>query len=317
MTDTPTPPTVPPSAPRIAAAAVMVREDSQLLVVRYPDDGPFAGRWGLPLVTVPDQLTAEAALESLLRDGLHVEPGPAEFVDTVYLAGDDGSRYIVNAFTCVDWRGEPRFETATFVDAGWIQPAAPGGLELVPEVASWLAEQFGATGGGELDSSAIDALLTQARADLLAVLDAIPSQLRSEPLGESSVDDRPAWTPLDVLAHVAEVEGYYTAEARRVLHEPGRIWRPFNDDQWGDIRRLRPTDAAAEVRDRAAFVRAETRAWLGSLTSAQLAAYGNHAERGVVQIGDHIAKVARHDREHLGTLERMAEAAKLLRTGGP
>ncbi len=309
-------PPAPPPGPRLAAAAVMLREDAKLLVVRFDEDGPFAGRWGLPLVAVPDELTAEAALESLLRDGLHVEPGPAEFADTVYLNGGDGSRFIVNAFTCVDWVGEPRFDAGTFVDAGWIQPAAPAGVELVPEIASWLAGQFGANGGGVLDASALDSLLAEARADLLAVLDGIPSQLRNEQLGESPADGSAPWTPLDELAHVAEVEGYYTAESRRLLHEPGRTWRPFNDDQWGDIRRLRPPDDDAEVRHRADFVRSETRAWLNSLTPEQLAAYGNHAERGVVQVGSRLAKVAEHDREHLETLKRMAEAAKLMHTGG-
>lgn len=312
MTSTPPPP---PAPPRLAAAAVMLREDSQLLVVRYADEGPFAGRWGLPLVAVPDELTAEDALASLLRDGLHVEPGPAEFADTIYLSGTDGSRFIVNAFTCVDWRGEPRFEPGTFVDAGWIQPAAPSGVELVPDIASWLAGQFGASGGGDLEASALDSMLAEARGELLAVLDGIAAPLRDQPLGEPPADGSPPWTPLDVLAHVAEVEGYYTAEARRLLHEPGRTWRPFNADQWGDIRRLRPDDDEREVRNRAEFVRSETRAWLSSLSPVQLAAYGNHAERGVVQVGDRIAKVARHDREHLETLRRMAEAAKL-QTGG-
>lgn len=312
MTSTSPPP---PTGPRLAAAAVMLREDSQLLVVRYADGGPFDGRWGLPLVAVPDELTAEDALASLLRDGLHVEPGPAEFADTIYLSGVDGSRFIVNAFTCVDWRGEPRFEAGTFVDAGWIRPAAPSGVELVPDIASWLAGQFGASGGGDLDASALDSMLAEARGDLLAVFDGIATPLRDQPLGEPSADGSPPWTPLDVLAHVAEVEGYYTAEARRLLHEPGRTWRPFNADQWGDLRRLRPDDDEREVRNRAEFVRSETRAWLSSLSPEQLAAYGNHAERGVVQVGDRIAKVARHDREHLETLQRMAESARLLRGG--
>ena len=77
----------PSAAPRLAAAAVMVREDGQLLLVRYAEDGALAGRWGLPVTAVPDELTAEEALSSLLRDGLHVEPGPSEFVDTIYLEG--------------------------------------------------------------------------------------------------------------------------------------------------------------------------------------------------------------------------------------
>jgi hypothetical protein len=87
------------------------------------------------------------------------------------------------------------------------------------------------------------------------------------------------------------------------------MWRMFNDDQWNETHRLRPPEDEATLRARLADVRSATLAWLRTLDNDRLAAYGNHPERGVVQVGDRIAKVAGHDREHAEQLRRMAAQA--------
>src|SRR5690606_25193699 len=119
------------------------------------------------------------------------------------------------------------------------------------------------------------------------------------------------WAALDVLAHSVDVEAYYRNESRRCVEQPGRTWRMFNDDVWKDMYFLRPRDDEATVRERMEAVRSETRTWLQYQPAETLNAYANHPERGVVQIGDRLTKIASHDREHTGQLREMAQAAAL------
>ena len=91
-----------------------------------------------------------------------------------------------------------------------------------------------------------------------------------------------------------------------------------NDAQWFDIHRTRPREQETALLDRADTIRAATRAWIATLTAADLLAYGNHPERGVVQLDNRIDQIARHDREHAAQLRAMADAARVAdaTTGG-
>lgn len=296
----------PHDAPTLASAALLLREDDHALVVRHRDsDARFPGLWSLPLRIVEDHEVAEDAITTVLRDVLHVQPGPFEFSDTFYLEGADAKRLIVNVFTCVAWEGEPRYSADEYEDAAWVAPANPGSLDLVPELRAWFAEAFGAADGeGSLAPDALSARLSDARMELLAAYETIPRGARTHPLEGD-------WSPLDVLAHAAEVEAYYFEESRRLLEQPGHTWRPFNDAQWFDIHRTRPREQETALLDRADTIRAATRAWLATLSAADLAAYGNHPRRGVVQLDDRIDKIAEHDREHAAQLRAMADAARV------
>lgn len=299
---------MPPEAPQLASLALMVRGDSKSLFVRHAA-GPFAGTWTLPFAGVADVETAEDALERLLRDYLHVQPGPYEFLDTIYLTASTGERFIANAFTCIDWQGDVQFPAALFDDALWAAPADMAGMSLLPELREWLDSIF----QGDASEPALAAYtgedivaqLTDARGELIAAFDAIPRRLREEPLTEEG------WSALDVLAHAIDVEAYYRNEARRCIEEPGRSWRMFNDDEWKDVHALRQRDDEATLRERMEAARAETRSWVQYLPPDHLNAYANHPERGVVQIGDRLAKIASHDREHASQLREMAQAAAL------
>lgn len=294
--------------PQLASLALMVRGDSKSLFVRHAA-GPFAGLWSLPFVGVADVETAEAALERLLRDYLHVEPGPYEFLDTVYLTASTNERFIANAFTCVDWQGEVQFPASLFDDALWAASADIGGLNLMPELREWLTTVFQGDSSepalAAYTNEEILAQLVEARGEFLAAYDAIPRHLRTEALNEDG------WAPLDVLAHAIDVEAYYRNEVRRCVDEPGRTWRQFNDDVWKDLYFLRPRDDEATLRERMDIVRTETRTWIQYQPPETLNSYANHPERGVVQIGDRLAKIAAHDRDHAGQLREMAVAATL------
>ena len=111
-----------------------------------------------------------------------------------------------------------------------------------------------------------------------------------EPWRDVSLDG--AWAPVDLLAHCATVEAYYASEARELLETPGHTWRPFNPAQGAAERagRARPASDRAEL-ERLDALRAETLAWLETLGQGELDAYGDHADRGAVRVGDRIARI--------------------------
>lgn len=294
----------PPAGPLLASAAVMRREDGRVLLLQHLDNGsPFAGRWSLPIAGVGDDETAEEALGRVLREHVHVEPGPFDFEDTLYVTGDGGVRFIVNAFLCRAWRGEPRFSAEHYADAVWAHPATPSvASDLLPEVGEWLARTL----GEPEHAQTVDALrirLDETRGALLAAFESVPEGARDQPAAAG-------WSPIDLLAHVADVESYYLAETYRLLSVPGHTWRGFNDAQWFDLYRTRPVDDLATVRDRLEVGRERTRSWLARLTDEQLGQYGNHHERGAVRISDRIEKIARHEHEHAEQLLAIADAAR-------
>ena len=296
--------------PLITSAALLVREDGRVLLVRHGVvdghfGGAFAGLWSLPMLAVAPQEVAEDALERVLSERLHVQPGTSEFADTLYITGADGARYVVNVFTCVRWQGEPRFSEREYQDAAWVDPAAPGPLELPAEVRRYLGAAFGGEAAAA-DPQALASLLEEARVELIAAYEAIPAELRALPL-------EGVWSPLDVLAHSASAEAFYVAESRRLLEVPGHVWRFFNPGQWEDDHRSRPPEPEQAVRTRLAHVREQTLAWLRTLDGELLAAYGNHPQRGLVTVADRLEKTARHDREHAGQLRSMLRAARVQR----
>jgi len=293
--------------PEIATAALLVREDGTVLLVQHHESHlEFGGRWSLPMHVVGDEEVAEDALERLLREVLHVEPGPYEFAETLYLSGESGGRYIVNVFTCVEWGGEPRYTGRSFADGAWARPGAAGAIDLDPDVRAWLFDAFSEDAAAQAepeDQSAIVSQLTDARGEMLAAFDSIPSQWHDNALDGS-------WSPMDVLAQAAAVEAYTLDEAQRLL-VPGHTWRDFNDDQWKADYRVRPPETTAEIRARLDEARANTRAWLDQATPEQLATFGNHLERGVVTVGNRLEDIARREREHVARLRRMREAAQI------
>lgn len=296
--------------PSLLAIAMLVREDGKALFVQHAG-GPFAGRWSPPLIGVAERESAEDALDRLVRQYLHLTPGAAEFLDTLYVEAGAGERFIANAFTCTGWQGTARFPAEIFQDAIWTAAAEAQALELLPEVAAWLSSMaIGADGAPEVmrdfDAEELLTRLADARGDLIAAFEAIPRVARP------TVRDEDGWSALDVLAHVAEVEAYYLAELRRCVEAKGRTWRAFNAEQWLDMHRLRPAEDEASIRERVERVRSETRSWLKWQPPAALEEYLNHPEHVVVQAGNRIEKIAAHDREHTGQLRQIAQAAAVL-----
>ncbi|MGE3855385.1 MAG: NUDIX domain-containing protein [Dehalococcoidia bacterium] len=289
--------------PRLATGGILVRADGHMLLTKHAL-GPFTGHWSMPLVGVADDETAEDALARLMRLMLGVEPGPFEFLDTLYLEGDEGERFILNAFTCVDWTGEPKLRGGLYSEAVWAPPAEAGAVDLLPEVRDWIAASMAEAGSlatPAFDAATLERELSEARGGILAAFDAVPAARRHDDLDGG-------WSALDVLSHVADVEAYYLGEARRCLAEPGRVFRRFNDKQWSDTAHLRPREDEASVRARVQAVRAATVAWLRE-AGTLLDAYLEHETRGLGQVGERLQGIASHDRTHIEQLQKMSGRA--------
>ena len=318
----------------IVAAVALRRTDGRVLLVRHADashPGAAEGHWTLPAEPVADDEVVETALARLLEDRLHLASDHVEFSESVGLPGA-----IANVFACAEWTGDPAYSADDYADAAWAAPHAPGAVDLDEGVRTYLAGAFPAPAPApqpavpavsmphsgepknlirrEATAPAAPAVWSMTPDDLLAELEEARAALTTayERFDEAWLDVTldGEWAPVDLLAHCATVEAYYAAESRRLAEEPGHTWRGFNPDQAEAERAglARPGDRA--VRARLQAIRADTLAWIETLDANALAAYGNHAERGAVRIGERIEKIARHDREHTEQLAAMLAATE-------
>lgn len=104
--------------------AAIVASEGRLMLVRPRPDAP----WELPGgPLLPEHDDAEAGMDAhLARFGVTAPAIDEDFVDTLYLPGDDG--YVVyNLYAASEWRGEPSVPPG--VGLGWFAPAE---LEAIP-----------------------------------------------------------------------------------------------------------------------------------------------------------------------------------------
>ncbi|MYB41242.1 MAG: NUDIX domain-containing protein [Chloroflexi bacterium] len=287
----------------LVASAALRRSDGRVLLVRHArEERSGAGsRWTLPSEPVADDETAEQALARLLADRLRLSPDRREFNDSLALPAA-----IANVFICSSWSGDPQYAPADFLDAAWAPPGTAPGIDLVEGVREWLR-------GLPADASALpkSADSEGLTVELITARDALRAAYLAldEPWRDVSLDGE--WAPVDLLTHCATVEAYYASEARELLKTPGHTWRPFNPAQGEAERagRSRPANDRAEL-ERLDALRAETLTWLETLDQDALDAYGDHADRGAVRVGDRIARIAAHDRAHTQQLEKMLAASQ-------
>lgn len=282
----------------VVSAGVRVRrDDGQVLLVRH-HDGVAAGRWSVPFARVDDSEVAEAAATRLLRDVLHLDPGQLEFAHTLTLPGTDAD-VVVNVFDALGWAGEPRYSGRVFDDAGWVDPVSVVGVDIVPEVAAWLA------GNAPVDDPHDDLVraLLEAREVLLRDFDAIPADRRERELDAGRA-------PVDVLLSAVVFEAYVMDEVIRLIQTPGHIWREFNDAQAEVERHSRPRPSASEVRDRAVRTHSASVQMLDALMPEDLVKYGAHPTQGVIAARECIDEIAANDRRRAFDLRAMLDIVR-------
>lgn len=279
----------------IGSMALLVRDDQKVLLVKH-EKGPFAEEWTMPLVLVPDSLTAEESLELLLEENLSITPGPYDFYDTIYMTGRENQHVVVNIFTCIDWVGEPKIVSDVYVDAGWSSPnAIPDGIVLNNSVQRWLSEaRVGATDqqAGLLSKDDISAQLIESRGNLLAAFDRIPPKHRLDsPILEKM-------SALEILTLAVEFEDYLICAAMRMITEDDFRWEPFSFQQWRRTRELwvdaESRSIESSVRSLLSKVAISTDSWINAQDEQGLNSWGTDASNLPISVFDQLMKVIRN-----------------------
>ncbi len=218
----------------IASIALIVRSDGKILLVEHKM-GPFDGEWTLPVLQVPAHLTAEETLEAIFSETLSVDVTQYEFFDTLYLNDKTGDRLVGNIFTCNDWSGEIQFDKARYSDAGWVTPGdEPREIQLNESIRAWI-------NGAIMDSCedmgtrahSVDSMLREMATSRSALLDAfndLPVHVRYESESAENL------SPVQKLICLADQEYYLLSQFTKLLSGSEAIWRPFNENQWRDMR---------------------------------------------------------------------------------
>jgi|TARA_B100000029_G_scaffold240570_2_gene237733 ADP-ribose pyrophosphatase YjhB (NUDIX family) len=218
----------------IASIALIVRSDGKILLVEHKM-GPFDGEWTLPVLQVPAHLTAEETLEAIFSETLSVDVTQYEFFDTLYLNDKTGDRLVGNIFTCNDWSGEIQFDKARYSDAGWVTPGdEPREIQLNESIRAWI-------NGAIMDSCedmgtrahSVDSMIREMATSRSALLDAfndLPVHVRYESESAENL------SPVQKLICLADQEYYLLSQFTKLLSGSEAIWRPFNENQWRDMR---------------------------------------------------------------------------------
>jgi uncharacterized damage-inducible protein DinB len=149
--------------------------------------------------------------------------------------------------------------------------------------------------------------------DPIEVLESTPAALAGF---VSAVDTRtlakqPApgkWSIQEILAHLADTEIVMGYRMRRILETNGVAIDAFDQNRWAEIGRYAEVPASESL-DRVRSLRRTHVTLLRSLTPAQLAHTGMHAERGPESVA-HLSRLwAGHDLNHRAQIEKIVKAS--------
>lgn len=112
-----------------------------------------------------------------------------------------------------------------------------------------------------------------------------------------------AWSPAEVICHLADTEERAVGRVRRILREDDPMLPGYDQAQLAVERRYRELDAFAEL-DRYEVLRTDHATLLESLDDAAWRRTGLHSEHGVVTLELLIAHVAAEDVDHLAQIAR-------------
>jgi len=293
---------VTPEPKTIVASAVRIRRPDDAVLLVRPASGLGVGAWSLPMAQMHEHSTAEATASQVVRDGLRMDPGWFQFAGTLSFERG-GFEIVINVFDAVGWSGEPRYADRDYEDAAWVRPDGLEDVDVVPEVGAWLRGED-APVPDDVQPERLAAMLVESRGEVAHAYGAIAPRDRERPLdGE--------WAPVDVLAHLASAEAYYLREARRLSAPDAHAWRPFNAEQWDADRAYRARPMDSEVVARLHYVQTDTLKAIGGMIEAELAHYGSRGFGGAIRVGEAIAVIATHDREHTEQLVKMQSNARI------
>jgi hypothetical protein len=115
---------------------------------------------------------------------------------------------------------------------------------------------------------------------------------------------------LEIVAHLAESERYYIAQALRIVTEDNPELAPFDPETHGElifmVDGLTVNDVVAEL----VASRAETQEQLAALSDDDLRRTGRHVRWGQPTVVDVVLRLRNHDRTHLAQLIAAIDAAQ-------
>jgi hypothetical protein len=133
---------------------------------------------------------------------------------------------------------------------------------------------------------------------LARLIDGVPpGALRKRPAED-------AWSPNEILAHLADAEIVIAFRMRLILGAPGTPIAAYDQDSWvssGHYEARSPRKSVEQFR----VLRDANLTLLESLTPGQWKHYGMHSERGQETIEHIVRMTAGHDLNHLQQLERI------------
>lgn len=120
------------------------------------------------------------------------------------------------------------------------------------------------------------------------------------------------WSPVEVLAHLADVEVASAFRIRKIVSEPRPVLTPFDQEAWATALRYRRRDPRDLVRTFRA-VRESNLSILRSLAPAQRRRVGVHSEYGPIRLDQLAAHLADHDLNHLNQIRTTLRSLSRLR----
>ena len=145
--------------------------------------------------------------------------------------------------------------------------------------------------------------------DPVALLEAGPGVLADAAAGlsEAGARRRPsagAWSPLQVLRHVADSEIVYGYRMRLIAAADRPQIPGYDQDAWAEALNYHRGTVADALRDHADARRTTVR-WLRALDDGQWGRVGFHSERGEESIRQIAALLAAHDLAHAAQITRV------------
>ena len=145
--------------------------------------------------------------------------------------------------------------------------------------------------------------------DPIAVMNGTPGALKELVSGidDEIVRTREApgkWSAAEVVVHLLDSEVVYGYRMRSIVAEPEQDIAGYDQDRWTTELRNNeaPLDSTLEAMT---ALRRWNMGWLATLSDAEKARWGNHAERGRESIAHIVNLLGAHDLVHLAQIKRI------------
>lgn len=125
-----------------------------------------------------------------------------------------------------------------------------------------------------------------------------------QPVAEVRLQRRPAsdkWSVIEIIAHLAEDELVASWRYRQMLEHPGCSLTGFDQDKWAAYGRYEEW-SSHEALDMFRLLRNANLRMLRSLTPEEWLCFGEHAERGRIDVRSLAFHMAGHDLNHLNQI---------------